>query len=538
MKLRRKSTVLSALSLLGMVAAWWILAPQQLGGSNSYAVITGNSMEPRLQAGDLAVVRRAGAYAPGQVVAFESRLLGATVLHRITGRDNGRFVLQGDNNATEDPDRPSASEVTGKLWFVIPNIGTILEKIRGQNLLTLIAGVVILAMLGFCTPAKRRRQRRRSSPKKELKEVLVMPVARTLASPSSWRSKQITAVVFVALSAMLALGCAVAFRTPASKSSSSPIPFEHSGTFEYSAPVEPGPVYDGTRLETGEPIFLKLADVLTLRFSYELSSVADHSMSGSGRMVITLSDLDGWSKDLVVGPETSFTGSQVELREDLVLGELKTLIDRVERVTGVFSGSYTLSVKPQIELGGDVAQQVVDESFSPVLTFDLNDLRMKPVMAEEGSVFSSSTTGSVPHNETIPNQISFLGRSLSVPVARTITPIALGAAVIALALAALALRAARPKDEVGMIAAKFGHRTVAVEGSPPVSDTTIELGSMEALVQVADLYQCLAFHATDARGHRYFVDHDSVQYTYNISTDETPALEMVDSGDRNRYGSR
>ena len=70
-----------ALALVGCL--WFLFAPSALGGSTSYVVTDGVSMEPRFHAGDLALVRSGGDYRVGQIVAYHNRQLGTVVLHRI-----------------------------------------------------------------------------------------------------------------------------------------------------------------------------------------------------------------------------------------------------------------------------------------------------------------------------------------------------------------------------------------------------------------------------------------------------------------------
>ena len=76
--------VMAAVLSIGLgFALWLFFAPAQLGGSTNYSRIVGQSMEPKLVRGDLALVRAAGSYGVGDVVLYESELLGTRVLHRI-----------------------------------------------------------------------------------------------------------------------------------------------------------------------------------------------------------------------------------------------------------------------------------------------------------------------------------------------------------------------------------------------------------------------------------------------------------------------
>ena len=49
---------------------WWLLGPSQLGGPTSYAVLSGTSMEPHLERGDLVLTRSKPSYSVGEVVPF------------------------------------------------------------------------------------------------------------------------------------------------------------------------------------------------------------------------------------------------------------------------------------------------------------------------------------------------------------------------------------------------------------------------------------------------------------------------------------
>ncbi len=139
------------LSLLGwgffvafVIAVW----PVALGGPTSFVVVTGHSMEPTLHAGDFVVLRK-GDYQVGDVVSYEPFAdMSAQVIHRILEfQDDGTMILQGDNNGFKDPFFPTVDDVTGKMLFSIPKIGS-LGWFLGQPLvwgsMLLLAGALLL----------------------------------------------------------------------------------------------------------------------------------------------------------------------------------------------------------------------------------------------------------------------------------------------------------------------------------------------------------------------------------------------------------
>jgi signal peptidase I len=139
----------AALVALAIVAAWWaFLRPSSVGGPLTLVTVTGTSMQPRFQTGDLAVMRDAETYHRGDVVAFRAEVVpgerGAFVIHRVVGGGAASgYVLQGDNNDWRDPWHPTAQEVTGRLWFSVPGGGTVVRWLsRPVHAAALMAAVV------------------------------------------------------------------------------------------------------------------------------------------------------------------------------------------------------------------------------------------------------------------------------------------------------------------------------------------------------------------------------------------------------------
>ncbi len=120
--LKRTASVLGwGLFAVLMIAIW----PAKLGGAMSYVIVKGHSMEPTLEPGDFAVMRT-GSYDVGDVVSYHPfDDVPAQVIHRIIGfNEDGTVILQGDNNGFIDPFYPELTDVTGKMIFSVPNLGS------------------------------------------------------------------------------------------------------------------------------------------------------------------------------------------------------------------------------------------------------------------------------------------------------------------------------------------------------------------------------------------------------------------------------
>jgi signal peptidase I len=138
-----------------VVGGYAIFAPVSLGGSASYVIPDGTSMEPTLHSGDLVVLKEADRYAPGDVIAYRSRTLDRIVIHRIVGANDRTYLVRGDANGWIDPDRPSTADILGRSWLRIPGGGRVLGWIRQPVLAGLAAAFVVYLLWGGSGPRDR-----------------------------------------------------------------------------------------------------------------------------------------------------------------------------------------------------------------------------------------------------------------------------------------------------------------------------------------------------------------------------------------------
>lgn len=138
--------------VLAFTAAWVVLLrPDSLGGSARYIVVAGESMEPTLKNGDLAVTYVRSEYRVGDVVAFP--IEGAVVIHRIAGGTAEKgFRTRGDGKHTNDWWLVPDQDIKGSLWFSIPRggvyISNLLSYLRRPVFRGILAGCVVVLALG------------------------------------------------------------------------------------------------------------------------------------------------------------------------------------------------------------------------------------------------------------------------------------------------------------------------------------------------------------------------------------------------------
>lgn len=112
-----------AVAWVALVVAAFVLWPQRWGGSMTYVVTSGTSMQPRFAQGDLAILRSNGNYRPGDVAAYRSTELKRIVMHRITRETAQGYTFKGDNNDFLDPETVSEQQMLGKLAVRVPKVG-------------------------------------------------------------------------------------------------------------------------------------------------------------------------------------------------------------------------------------------------------------------------------------------------------------------------------------------------------------------------------------------------------------------------------
>ncbi len=128
-----------------LVVAAVVLWPRQWGGTMTYVLTSGTSMQPMFTAGDLAVLRSTDDYRVGDVVAYRSEELKRVVMHRVLTEKDGVYTFQGDNNDFVDPDKVREDQLLGRLALRVPKVGLALAWLfKPVNLLLVVAGLYLL----------------------------------------------------------------------------------------------------------------------------------------------------------------------------------------------------------------------------------------------------------------------------------------------------------------------------------------------------------------------------------------------------------
>lgn len=106
-----------------LAVAAFVLWPERWGGSMTYVITSGTSMQPGFVQGDLAVLRSSSDYRVGDVAAYDSSELKKIVMHRVIKQTDEGYTFQGDNNDFIDPETVTEEQMLGELVVRVPGVG-------------------------------------------------------------------------------------------------------------------------------------------------------------------------------------------------------------------------------------------------------------------------------------------------------------------------------------------------------------------------------------------------------------------------------
>jgi signal peptidase I len=538
-----RTSLISATLVVLAVAAWLLLAPTQIGGETSYVRTSGTSMQPRFHTGDLAVVRPAEQYKVGDIVAYRSKLLHLVVLHRIIAVKGDRYVTRGDNNDFVDPDHPSRADVLGKLSVRVAHGGRLLHWLHTPFMAALLTGGMTLLLFMGANRQRRRRDRRRPPEARAAHQGERATTARDHRPIYSAHEGTIFTTCAVAAVAFLALG-ALAFTRAATKPASVKTPYTEKVSFGYHANAHAGPVYPDGIVNTGDPIFVKLVHSVRVKAHYRLAATVPHRVGGTMEVLLRLNSPTGWSRTIQLAAPKRFTGDYAAANVVLDVPRLRSLIRKVEKLTGGSQGAaYDLSVVPRVHLTGTLAAQPLTTDYAPELKLQLDALQLRPASGSTASAaeptgsadakdaLNPSRSGNVATSHAVPNTLRVRNVEVPVPTARWIALVGLllGAAGTLLTGAGLL----RDPFDSNAHADRYRHLIVPIAGTtfdparPPIDVTSIG-----ALAQLAERSERLILHHQRDGADTYLVDDEGTLYRYQshpAGVRQLPALSVVDN---------
>lgn len=535
-----------------IIGLWIFVAPVKLGGSTTYSITDGISMQPLLYKNDLALIRTQPSYHVGEVVLYQSQVLHKPVLHRIILVQNGNYFFKGDNNSFVDPGYATRGELIGELWVHVPQAGAVLGWFGVPAHAAFIAGFVAVALIltGSGTTGRKGRHRRGTSTVRQgrsAKGWLQTKLAARHVTPSTTSGQDTPHGVpsylegpgstLAALGALLFLALlllVVGFSRPSHRLGPLPRAFQQTGSFSYSAPVNaPTIVYPTGFIKTGEPIYTSIVSNINLDFGYKFISALPHNIKGTIELrAIVLSQANSWHQLIVIKPTTAFSGDSTDISSTLRVSSLYNLIDSVSAQSGIPGIDYSADLQPIIHIYGTVDNKPVKETFEPVLPFTIGQtvamlaVPVEPAppgatyvapsaSSELASALHPVQAGSIPH--PVVNVAPIAKYDIEVPLLRLLgivfTVLAL---VVAVLHDFLRRRQPTPSGEES-IASQFQSLIVPVTSLPlPAGDALIEVPELERLAGLAQYLERPILYEISDSHHIYAVDDETHRYVTRL----------------------
>jgi signal peptidase I len=529
---RLRSGLVTGALLLLAGAFWLFLAPPKIGGRTTYVITSGISMQPSFHTGDLAIIRPAGQYRVGEVVAYHSTLLHVVVMHRIIAIRDGHYTFKGDNNHFIDPTHPTRAELVGALWIHVPHGGVIFRWLHSPATAAVLCGFVALLLFGT-GETKRRGKRRRNRGHATVRQG-TSPMIRPDLGSSLGVSLRSLFIACATVAVLCAAAGLYATSRPAAASVTRHIHYTQKGSVTYHATAPAGAVYPTGTVSTGDPIFLQLVHRLAVKVGYRLVTDAPSQLRGTQQVFLQLNGPSGWSRAIALSPVRHFAGTSITTPASIDLHALESLLTEVQKATGISAEGATVGIAIKVHVTGTIAGQPVHQSFTPTANFELQPLELTPGGAAPASAaspgsgpgaastpstesgFDPSATGIVTSVSSVPSRLGLAGHTFSYAA---ITWLALAGFLISGGLSvllAILLRRNQAFDEAARIRTRYGHLLVPIVvgedlGWPPVDVTTFK-----ALARLAESTgQLILHHQADAVD-TYMVNDNGTVYRYQI----------------------
>lgn len=499
---------------LGFVATLLLAGVLALASGWVAAVGTfGNSMAPRMEAGDLVLITQSPSYEVGDVVAYASADLDQTVLHRVVAVEDGRYTFRGDNNDFDDPEEPTSDQLIGKELLHIPQGQVWIDRLTSPLALAVIA-FGLLAVGGATTRSLHRRRKR--------------PMAQHAAGPRPTGglggvSPRIrTAALIAASITMLGLVlAALSWTRPATASEAGASPDAARMTFSYSADVPASPAYEGTTVTSPAPLFRRLVEEVALTYTYR-GEAARISVAAE------LSAASGWQTEVPLKRAVTSTGPEHTATINLDLDALAARANAAAAAIAIPAEQVEVTILATVKT-------TAGRTFKPGLTFVLSPLKLELAAGPSSLTVAEST--STPDEIGAPT-LNLIGQHIAISTLRTTSAVLALGGLLALGAIMVLPRLGR-NDEHTAIQRQYAALLLQVEPIPsPATRPVVDVVDFPTLARLAERYGLLILHWTRSNIETFIVQDDGITYRYRIpatadepahptDTNHTPGSTMV-----------
>ncbi|MEM2860280.1 MAG: DUF5305 family protein, partial [Candidatus Bathyarchaeia archaeon] len=192
---------------------------------------------------------------------------------------------------------------------------------------------------------------------------------------------------------------------------------------------------------------------------------------------------------------------------------IRQLIDRIDKEVGTYTSSYNIYVTPTICINAIVAERTINETYTPELTIVFK------TGTEKGNYISidglsQTRSRSITETKEIAHQEVEAQRNASY-LATATTAIGLAASAITYIRESSKLKLKEEEAEkVRRVAEEYKDIIAETEKTPPETQITIEVKSLEDLTKVAEILAKPIIKTTEYEEQIFYVIDGNIKYQY------------------------
>ena len=320
-------------------------------------------------------------------------------------------------------------------------------------------------------------------------------------------------LVFAAFLVLAILLGIVAFTRPAFIQVKTPIPYQHTTHFAYTARAPEG-LYDLPQVQPGEPIFTQLTGTLTVSCTYRFTAEAPYQIKGTYQLLARVSDSTGWKRTLPLTDRKDFDNGTFQDEAVVHLENLQAFINELQTATGIHSNAYTLSIIAHVESQGEVGGEPFRETVEPALHFRWDGKALVVPQNSENSPFIIEQSNMLLSMSMQPNSLMILGQKIPVSAARMAS---VAAGLLSLLLLVWAWREAEHRAQTSLaeyLRLVEGVTVIAVQEPPAAEAPPTPLKSLDDIASLAKTYRRPVLYLGEGEQCHFWVQTPETVYHY------------------------
>jgi hypothetical protein len=319
--------------------------------------------------------------------------------------------------------------------------------------------------------------------------------------------------------ALIFLGIVViAFIRPSTRPAEK-IKYQQESHFSYSATGTPV-IYDSNVVQSGEPVFPKLACFLNVDFTYKVTGDQLQGVSGAHQLVARVMDeQSGWQRTIPINQPASFSGNTFTSASTLDLCQVIALVNTLEQETGLRANTYTLEIMPQVKMAASADGNQIADSFEPKLVFRFDEVHFfLSTPNGQDDPLNFSQPGSAQNLNLEANTFSILGWEPTVSKVRMIGLFGLVVSMSGVILLGLQAFATAQNSQQDWIQLRYNALLVNVyERDIQPASTLIDVTTIDELAKLAERHNTVILHMTLNFLHCYLVQGNGITYRFVLS---------------------